>query len=388
MIHPVLTLKQLTEHVASALHSVFTDAVWVQAEISELNVRSGHCYLELVEKDDSARNFAAKMRANCWSSVYSTLQAYFFRETGQALAVGMKVMVAVEVRFHAVFGLSLTVVDIEPSFTVGELLRQRRLTIERLKADGVMDMNRSLSMPLLPRRIAVISADSAAGYGDFCDQLLTNNRGYAFRLTLFPALMQGDKAAASIVEALDQIATQAHLFDVVVIIRGGGASTDLTCFDAYDLASNCAQFPLPIVAGIGHLRDTSVVDMVVHTSLKTPTAVAEWLLQAFQQQDDILMRIGQRVSQILHERLLQQRYAVEQLQVRVLSRMQQIISREKNRLELTEKTIELHSPQRILSKGYTLTHVGGRVLTSAHEVQPGDRVTTEFADGIITSVVE
>ena len=386
--HNVLTLSQLTGRLSSVLHDAFVESLWVQAEISELNVRKGHCYMELVEKDDTGRNFAAKIRATCWASVYTSLSAYFTRETGQSLAVGMKVLLAVEVNFHPVFGLSLTVVDIEPSFTVGELLRQRRLTIERLKQEGVFDMNRMHSIPLLPRRIAVISSDTAAGYGDFCHQLRHNPRSFSFDITLFPALMQGDKAAASIVEALDLVAERLSDFDLVVIIRGGGATTDLTCFDAYDLAAHCAQFPLPIVAGIGHLRDTSVLDMVVHTSLKTPTAVAEFLLQAFLLQDDMLVQFGRRVSQALKQRLLQQNHTVEQLQLRVFSLMHRHLLGEKNKLDLAEKTIELHSPQRILKQGYSLTHVAGRVLTSADEVKPGDRLVTEFADGTITSIVE
>ena len=384
----VLTLSQLTGRISSVLHTAFVESVWVQAEISELNVRKGHCYMELVEKDDSGRNFAAKIRATCWASIYTSLQAYFTRETGQSLAPGMKVMLAVEVNFHSVFGLSLTVLDIEPSFTVGELLRQRRLTIERLKQEGIFDMNRMLAIPLLPRRIAVISADTAAGYGDFCHQLRHHPRSYSFDLTLFPALMQGDKAPTSIIEALDQIAQHISDFDLVVIIRGGGATTDLTCFDAYDLAAHCAQFPLPIVAGIGHLRDISVLDMVVHTSLKTPTAVAEFLLQAFLLQDDKLTQIGRRVSQALRQRLLSQNHALEQLRMRVFSHMHRRLVNEKSQLDLAEKTIELHSPQRILKQDYSLTHIAGRVLTSAADVKPGDRVVTEFADGTITSIVE
>lgn len=388
MTQHVLTLSQLTEHISAVLHSTFIDSVWVQAEISELNVRKGHCYLELVEKDDSGRNFSAKMRATCWASVYSSLQSYFERETGQPLSVGMKVMLAVEVRFHSVFGMSLSIVDIEPSFTVGELVRQRRLTIQRLKDDGVFDMNRSLSIPLLPRRIAVISADTAAGYGDFCHQLRNTSPSYSISLTLFPALMQGDKASASIIAALDRICEQQHNYDLVVIIRGGGATTDLTCFDSYELASHCAQFPLPIVAGIGHLRDTSVLDLVAHTSLKTPTAVAEWILQAYQQQDELLSRFAQRVTQSLQQRLLQQRYSLEQIQMRVHTHIHRLILSEKSRLDLAEKTIELHSPQTILQKGYTLTRISGKVLTSASELKPGDQLITEFADGTITSIVE
>lgn len=383
-----LTLSQLTERIAGVLHGSFSESVWLQAEISELNVRNGHCYLELVEKDNSGRTFAAKMRATCWASVYTGLQAYFQRETGQPLGVGLQVLVAVEVRFHAVFGLNLTITDIEPSFTVGALARQRRLTIERLQREGVMDMNRQQYLPLLPRRIAVISANTAAGYGDFYHQIVHNVQGFVFELTLFPALMQGDRAADSIIEALERIYERQQGFDVVVLIRGGGASTDLTCFDDYELALHCAQFPLPIVTGIGHLRDTSVVDMVVHTCLKTPTAVAEWLISRYQQQEDVLMRMTQRLLFALQTHLQQQYSWIEQCQMRIHDVLLRRLLREKNALELAERTIELHSPQRILKQGYTLTLVNGQVLSSASDVKTGDRIVTEFADGAVASIVE
>ena len=388
MNYSSLTLSQLTERIGHVLHTTFTESVWLQAEISELNVRGGHCYLELVEKDATGRSFAAKMRANCWASVYTRLHAYFLKETGNVLAVGQQVLVAVEVRFHPAFGLSLNIVDIEPSFTLGALARQRRLTIERLRAEGVMDMNRQVAIPTLPRRIAVISADSAAGYGDFHHQLMHNTRGFLFQPTLFPALMQGDKAAVSIIGALEQIYESQQNFDVVVLIRGGGASTDLACFDDYDLALHCAQFPLPIIAGIGHMRDTSVVDMVVHTSLKTPTAVAEWLLNRFQQQYDLLQQAAHSLAYLLQTHLQQHRQNIDQLRMRIHAQMLRRVMTEKNWLELASKTLELHSPQRILSQGYTLTISGGRVVRSASELTPGDHIITEFADGTITSVVE
>ena len=283
------TLSELCQAIEQVLQFELGDTYWVRAEIASLTER-GHCYMELVEKAKN-NTVAAKVRATCWQQVYHLLSAYFATETAQTLSVGMQVLLQVEVSFHAVYGLSLNVVGIDPTFTLGDLARQRQLTIQRLQEDGVMDLQRALTIPSLPRRIAVISAADAAGYGDFCHQLLSNRSGFLFRTQLFPAVMQGDQSPASIIAALEQIAYQVEQYDVVVIVRGGGATTDLRNFDDYSLAFHCANFPLPIIAGIGHTRDVSVVDMVVHTSVKTPTAAAEWLISAMQEQADRLAEL-------------------------------------------------------------------------------------------------
>ncbi|MBO4986314.1 MAG: exodeoxyribonuclease VII large subunit, partial [Paludibacteraceae bacterium] len=329
-----------------------------------------------------------KVRATCWQQVYHLLSAYFATETGQTLSVGMQVLLQVEVSFHSVYGLSLNVVGIDPTFTLGDLARQRQLTILRLQEDGVMDLQRALTIPSLPRRIAVISAADAAGYGDFCHQLLSNNSGFLFRTQLFPAVMQGDQSPASIIAALEQIAYQVEQYDVVVIVRGGGATTDLRNFDDYSLAFHCANFPLPIIAGIGHMRDVSVVDMVVHTSVKTPTAAAEWLISAMQEQADRLAELQLRLQRIAQHAIRKQQHQLDNLWQSLRFATQRRLHRQRAQLELWAKTIALHSPERIYRMGYTLTTVNGKIVKSINDVKAGDHLLTHTADGTITSEVK
>lgn len=380
------TLSELCQAIEQVLQFELGDTYWVRAEIASLTER-GHCYMELVEK---AKNnaIAAKLRATCWQQVYHLLSAYFATETGQTLSVGMQVLLHVEVSFHAVYGLSLNVVGIDPTFTLGDLARQRQLTIQRLQEDGVMDLQRALTIPSLPRRIAVISAADAAGYGDFCHQLLSNSSGFLFRTQLFPAVMQGDQSPASIIAALEQIADQVEQYDVVVIVRGGGATTDLRNFDDYSLAFHCANFPLPIIAGIGHTRDVSVVDMVVHTSVKTPTAAAEWLITAMQEQADRLAELQLRLQRIAQHAIRKQQNQLDTLWQSLRFATQRRLHRQRAQLELWAKTIALHSPERIYRMGYTLTTVNGKIVRSIRDVQAGEQLLTHTADGVIQSEVK
>ena len=300
----------------------------------------------------------------------------------------MQVLLQVEVSFHAVYGLSLNVVGIDPTFTLGDLARQRQLTIQRLQEDGVMDLQRSLPLPLLPRRVAVISAADAAGYGDFCHQLQSNNGGFRFRTQLFPAVMQGEQSPASIIAALQQIAATTDLYDLVVIVRGGGATTDLRNFDDYSLAFHCANFPLPIIAGIGHTRDVSVVDMVVHTSVKTPTAAAEWLIAAMQAQADRLGELHLRLQRVAQMAVRKQHSKLDALWQSLRFATQGRLHRQRTQLEFWEKTIALHSPERIYRMGYSLTTVNGKIVKSINDVKTGDHLLTHTADGTITSEVK
>lgn len=380
------TLSELCSCIDEALSMELNDTYWVRAEIASLTER-GHCYMELVEK---AKNnaIAAKLRATCWQHVYHLLSAYFANETGQTLAVGMQVLLQVEVSFHAVYGLSLNVVGIDPTFTLGDLARQRQLTIQRLQEDGVMDLQRSLPLPLLPRRVAVISAADAAGYGDFCHQLQSNSGGFRFHTQLFSAVMQGEQSPASIITALQQIADTADLYDLVVIVRGGGATTDLRNFDDYSLAFHCANFPLPIIAGIGHTRDVSVVDMVVHTSVKTPTAAAEWLIAAMQAQADRLGELHLRLQRVAQMAVRKQHSKLDALWQSLRFATQRRLHRQRTQLEFWEKTIALHSPERIYRMGYSLTTVNGKIVKSINDVKTGDHLLTHTADGTITSEVK
>ncbi len=281
-----LSLYELLGGVKTSLKSSLPAAMWVTAEISELKVNySGHCYLELIEKDSSGESIKAKARATIWASVYRMIQPYFESATRSKLAAGMKVMVKASVEFHELYGFSLNITDIEPSYTVGEMALKKQEIINRLITEGVFDMNKSLYLADLPRRIAVVSSKTAAGLGDFMDQLVKNDFGYKFYVKLFPAVMQGAEAEQSIISALDAVFDQEALFDLVVIIRGGGSQSDLNCFNSYWLAYHICQFPLPVLTGIGHEQDETIADLVAHTRLKTPTAVAEFLIGIFRQAD-------------------------------------------------------------------------------------------------------
>ena len=289
-------LYQLNRLIRQALRDSFPGTYWVRAEIADIKEnRSGHCYLELVEKRETDDSVVATARATIWANVYRVLAPYFAKATGAPLQRGIKVLVCVEVSFHEAYGFSLNVRNIDPSFTLGDLERRRKEILDRLAREGVIDMNRQLPFPLLPKTVAVISSPTAAGYGDFVNQLRHNANGYAFHVHLFPAVMQGEGTAASVIAALERVYARDPLFDVVVIIRGGGSQTDLGSFDSYELAANVAQFPLPIIAGIGHDRDTTIVDRVAYRSVKTPTAAAAFLLEAFQQQDARLAAACQSV---------------------------------------------------------------------------------------------
>ena len=380
------SLSELCEWIQDVVGNDMPDRYWVRAEIASMSVR-GHCYMELVEKSENGI-LAAKMRATCWNNVYALLSAYFTQETGQSLHVGLQVLLEVSVEYHAVYGLSLNVWNIDPTYTLGDLAKQRQATICQLTEDGVMELQRALVVPTLPRRVAVISSADAAGYGDFCDQLKHNRYGFEFFVQLYPAVVQGDTAPKSIVDALSAIAEQEEEWDVVVIIRGGGASTDLSCFDDYILASHCAQFPLPIVAGIGHTRDVSVVDMVVHTSVKTPTAAAEWLVQHVALQVERLAELDVRIHRATQGVVNRERNRLVGYQQRMISAVYQALAREKNRLSLWEKTIDLHSPERIFKMGYSLTTVNGKVVRTAQEVMKGDVLETHTHNGVIQSVVQ
>ena len=380
------TLSELCDCINGVLSVELGDAYWVRAEIASLTER-GHCYMELVEKAKN-NSIAAKLRATCWQHIYHLLAAYFANETGQTLSVSMQVLLQVEVSFHAVYGLSLNVVGIDPTFTLGDIARQRQQTILRLQEDGVMDLQRTLSMPLLPRRVAVISAADAAGYGDFCHQLQSNAAGFMFRTQLFAAVMQGEQSPASIIAALERIAAAVEDYDVVVIVRGGGATTDLRNFDDYSLAFHCANFPLPIIAGVGHTRDVSVVDMVVHTSVKTPTAAAEWLINAMQEQADRLGELYLRLQRVAQMAIRKQQNKLDHLWQSLRFLMQQRLHRQRTQLELWEKTIALHSPERIYRMGYSLTTINGKVVKSIRDVKAGEELLTHTVDGVIRSEVK
>ena len=380
------SLSELCAEIQEVVENDLLERYWVCAEIASLSAR-GHCYMELVEKADD-NMLAAKVRATCWSNVYSLLSAYFIQETGQALRVGMQVLVEVSVAFHPVYGLSLNVWNIDPTYTQGDLAKQRQATIRRLTEDGVMELQQSLELPTLIHKVAVISAADAAGYGDFCDQLQNNRFGVKFEVELFAAVMQGDHAPKSIIKALNEIVSEEEKWDIVVIIRGGGATTDLGCFDDYELASHCAQFPLPILSGIGHTRDMSVVDMVAHTSVKTPTAAAEWLIERVAEQVEMIRQLALRLQRATQHAVVQENNKLQAYMQRMSHAAQRLLMQEQNRLQMWTKMIELHSPERIFKMGYSLTMVNGKPVMRKEDVKEGDVLKTYLQDGVVESVVK
>lgn len=379
------SLSELCAQIEVVLKEGLPDTYWVRCEIASLSEKGGHLYLDLVEKGQRGL-FVARQRATCWNGRQQMLRAYFAQETGSSLQVGMQVLLEVSVQFHSVYGLSLDVQGIDPQYTLGDMARQRQAAISRLQAEGVFDMQRMLSLPTLPRRLAVVSAAAAAGYSDFVHQL--EESPYSFVATLFPAVMQGDRAAASIRAALDSIGATEEEFDAVVIIRGGGATTDLTCFDDYALAALCAQFPLPILTGIGHTRDVSVLDLVAFQALKTPTAVAAFLVERMDEQMERMQRLTYRLQQTALRQVLLRRHRVEQLEQRLYAGVQAWAMLRRNHIRMLEQRVETLNPERIYRLGYSLLRKEGRVVRSVADCRQGDTVSAELADGIVQLTVQ
>jgi exodeoxyribonuclease VII large subunit len=404
------SLHQLNERIKDVMAVSFSQPVWIRAEVSEIRENAnGHCYLELVEKDGQSDRIIAKNKAIVWSFTYRILKPYFEGATGQSLHEGLQILVACSVEYHELYGLSLNISDIDPTYTLGEMALRRQEILRRLQEEGIADMNKELKLPVLPQRIAVISSETAAGYGDFLDQLNYNNFGYRFYTHLFPAIMQGDRAEQSLIAALDKIYDCIGQFDVVTIIRGGGASADLTCFDRYSSAAHCAQFPLPVLTGIGHQRDATIIDSVAYASLKTPTAVAEFLIGKMQDAHGLLMEATDRFTDLIDE--IQERKAkqlndrtrrlpqlllgrtgngkllLERYKTRLNNQYTGIINRQKQRIEQKKLQLQYVNPLTLLEKGYTLTYKNGKRVTSTSELHPGDRLTTAFSDGSAESIV-
>lgn len=426
-----LSLVELNGLVRKSIRACLPDEYWVQAELSDVcSNYSGHCYLEFVQKDTKSNALVAKARGIIWNNVYQLLKPYFERETGQAFVSGIKVLVKVTVDFHELYGYSLTVVDIDPTYTLGDMVRRRKEILRRLDADGILTMNKELELPELLQRIAVISSPTAAGYGDFCNQLVHNAFGFVFYPKLFPAVMQGDQVEASIISALDRIYDSGVSWDVVVIIRGGGATSDLSGFDTYDLAAHCAQFPVPIITGIGHERDDTVIDLVSHTRVKTPTAAAEFLINHQRQTAEHLEDLAAFFTEAVPDRIRQEKERLERCVARISSQVRMRLQREsfrqerfakrlemawqtrlvreqyrlqveqrlavaavrkleqeRHRLELLEQRVQAASPDVLLKRGYSLTLKDGKAVTDVAQLQAGDEVETRLARGTFRSKV-
>lgn len=400
-----ITLQQLNQMVASIINEMFAEAVWITAELSDVRVASnGHCYMQLVEKDPKRGTMLAFANAHIWANRWWLIRDTFLQETGQAFQSGLKVLLQVQVTMHEAYGYSLNILDVDPSYTLGEMARRRQQILKQLEADGIIDMNRELPFPSLPQRIAIISAEGAAGYGDFCHQLHDNEWGLCFYTHLFPAVMQGNQTESSVISALERIALYQDLFDVVVIIRGGGATADLASFDSYEMALNVANFPLPVITGIGHDRDQTVLDRVAHHSVKTPTAAAALLIDTLSQQlsslhelqDEIVentrgriereqIRVHRLINQVrgTHISLGQQLNHLQLTEERIKMLTSQRLFSDRQKLTFIEQTIKMAQPDNLLKRGFSITRLNGHAVRSASEVPQGAELQIQTADGMI-----
>lgn len=427
-----LSLFELNSLVADVINSTISRSYWVQAELSEARENRGHCYMELIEKNEGSNAPIARASAKCWSNVWMLIKPAFIRITGQDVRAGMMVMLQVHAQFHPQYGFSWIVDDINPEYTMGDMMRKRQDIIRQLKAEGVFELQKELHFPIFAQRIAVISSETAAGYGDFCNQLETNEYELYFHVELFPAVMQGDHVEQSIINALNQINSREDDFDCVVIIRGGGATADLSGFDTLSLAENVANFPLPIVTGIGHERDESVLDMVSFQRVKTPTAAAAYLIDHLAstlmrvenaqtqivdsvrralevekmrvqhigihipvlfsvvrtKQEARLDGLSQRLLMKLKETMKQTNFHLSTLQSRILPTLQNRLSIEQHRLEILEQRARLLDPSLPLKRGYSITLCNGKTVRNAKDLKIGDTIITRLEKGEVESRVE
>lgn len=423
-----ISLLELTRRIAYLVQAPETQNVWVTAELQDVNARGGHCYMELLQKDEAGRQ-VARIRGCCWANIYGPLARRFYQTTGQQFASGLKVMLKVSASMHPVFGLSLVVLEVNPEYTLGDRVRRRMEIINRLQKEGVLEMNRQLQWPKVVQRIAVISAKGAAGYGDFLNQLYHNPMRLRFHTELFQATMQGTSAPASIIDALSRIADRQEEFDGVVIIRGGGATSDLQAYEDYDLAVAVAQFPLPIAIGIGHERDITVLDWVANTRLKTPTAVAEWLISRNENVLNALGVAGNKILQLVNDRLAgnkQQlaqaeallpvaargtldrrnqrlRQAIASLAGLPAAKIQPALARldafpqriadaiaaritfARGQINAQEHILKVLSPAATLARGYSITRIDGHAVSSVQTVPPGSILEITLSDGTISA---
>ena len=427
-----LSLLELNSMVSEVIATTLYDEYWVVAELADVAERGGHCYMDLIQRGDNTNTTVARASARCWRNRWAVLKPHFQRVAGQPLASGMKLMLKVRANFHENFGFSWIVNDIDPTFTLGDMARKRTEIVRILKEEGIFDDNRNLPFPLFAQRIAVISSATAAGYGDFCRQLEDNDYGYRFHTVLFPAVMQGEAVESSVIEALTEVNNRIDDFDCVVITRGGGATTDLSGFDALQLARIVAQFQLPVITAIGHDRDESVLDQIANVRVKTPTAAAAFLIDHLHKVDERVEQAGTRIAQIVEQRiqaeknrlaltatrltalftvvktqgearlqtLLQRiqhaarqnmesaQYRLDLLQTSLQPLVQRKLSDERHRLDLLEQRTKALDPQLLLQRGYSITLHNGKALTDTDALHEGDVVVTRLAGGSFTSTVK
>lgn len=432
MSRTAISLTQLNRVIAGYLSQPSLSNVWVVAELSDVRLNRGHCYMELVEKNPETGTVLARMRAAIWASSFPRINHTFAAATGSNIATGQKVLLCGSVTYHPAYGLSLVISDIDPSYSMGEAERKRREILARLQREGIINDNRSLEWPDVALRVAIISAPGAAGYGDFINQLYNNQACLRFSTRLFPALMQGDRTSPTVIAALEEIAADIDSYDCVVIIRGGGASTDLQAFDDYNLAANIAQFPLPVIVGIGHERDITVLDYVANMRVKTPTAAAEWLISRGEAALERACRLAADIQRVASELIAGARTQLAHLDstlqiapmaclqrslahlgqataslagigsrrifpelTRLDSRLQAletagktVLGRSADRLKAREDLLRVLSPEATLARGYSLTLFDGKAVRDASQLAPGAEVTTRLARGTFSSIVK
>lgn len=435
-----LTLLELNRLVREVIECEMTHEYWVEAELSECRESRGHCYMELIQKEERTSTPVAKASAKCWASKWMVIRPYFERITGQRLSVGMQVLLKVYPQFHEAYGFSWIVTDIDPTYTMGDMARKRQEIIRQLKEEGVFDLQKELCLPRFCQHIAVISSETAAGYGDFCNQLADNPYGFQFRSKLFPAIMQGEGTSESIIAALNRIYTTltSHPssltapFDCVVIIRGGGATSDMSGFDTLPLAENVANFPIPIITGIGHERDESILDMVSHTKVKTPTAAAAFLISHLKEVADALheaentivrrvqdrmqmeqirlSRVAEAIPRLfsvvktrqeaqidtlfhrmlaaIQQRIVSSKARIETFEQHIPMFIERRITTERHRLQLVEEKAKSLDPALLLKRGYSITLHEGKAVRDPKVLNPGDEIETRLEKGTIRSVVK
>ena len=408
-----LTLYELNIQIRDIIEETMSESYWVQAELSDVRENNGHCYMELIQKDEHSNTPIAKARASCWRNTWMLIRPYFERVTGQTMHSGMKVLLQVHAQFHENFGFSWIIEDINPEFTIGDMARKRLEIIRQLKEEGVYDLQKELHIPMFAQHIAVISSETAAGYGDFCDQLINNDFGFHFATRLYPAIMQGEGVEQSVISALNRInedIEQGVPIDVVVIIRGGGATSDLSGFDTLELAENVANFPIPIITGIGHERDESVLDMISHTRVKTPTAAAALLIENLMEVWQTVQSLEDRITSVVSDRIKREYQQLEHfsktipLQFAMLQQKNQFqldtitnnlrpllkryMMQESHQLEMLGQRIKALDPQVLLLRGYSITLHDGKAVRDVKKLKSGDEIETRVAYGTIKSIVK
>ena len=414
-----LTLYELNSLVRETIEEELHQEYWVEAELSEVREVRGHCYMQLVQYDRSEEGGKrkryentpiAQASAKCWQSSWQLLRPYFEKETGQRLHAGMKVLLQVYAQFHETYGFSWIVTDIDPTYTMGDMARKRQEIIRVLKDEGVFDLQKELPLPLFCQRIAVISSANAAGYGDFVNQLENNEYGFQFHTRLFPAVMQGEDVEKSVIAALEQIFRGSEItFDCVVIIRGGGATADLSGFDTLALAENVANFPLPIITGIGHERDESILDMVSHTRVKTPTAAAAFLIDHLKEVMEVLIDAQERITRYAQQKLstlnaqlsvvaeaiprlfsvvkTRQDARLDSMQEKMTMLIERRLETEQHRIQLVSEKVKSLDPTLLLRRGYSITLHNGKVVKDVSVLNTGDELETRLAHGNVRSKV-